>query len=400
MKKTALKLYQAVSGLHDSKAVKEAHKDIFAALNEVSDLELLPLTDLKGKTGTAVLFVATGGVEESVRAAVESSDVRMIYLVADGLQNSLAASMEIAAWLSTKGIGAKIIHGTVAAMTDEILAVNESEVLRGCRVGLMGGPSGWLISSSIDYNYVSDKYGVEFVPVSLEEIIEEFHRSEPADVTGICALPRVEPTEEDLYKALKLTSAIETVVCRHSLDAFTLKCFDLLEPLDTTGCLALAVLNARGIPAGCEGDVPALLTMLLGRRVAGADAFMANPSRVDTNSNEIIFAHCTLPISMGDTNILRSHFESGIGVALQGVLPLGEVTVLKWWGPEMNRYYISRGQLIENLDNPSMCRTQIRLKLEKNVDYFLKNPLGNHHVILLGDHTAALNRFFNHLHNI
>ena len=394
MEKTALKLYQAVSGLHNSEAVKAAHKDIFAAMGEVFDVEMLPVSELKGKTGTVLLFVATGGVEEGVREAIESSDVKMVYLVADGLQNSLAASMEIAAWLGSKGIGAKIIHDTPAAMVNELQSIKAGEALRGCRVGLMGGPSGWLISSDVDYKAVSERYGIEFVPVSLNEIIEEYHRSEPADVSGIHSLRRVEPTKEDLDKALRLTSAIETVVSRHRLDAFTLKCFDLLEPLGTTGCLALAVLNAKGIPAGCEGDVPSLRTMLLARRVAGADAFMANPSRIDTTGNEIIFAHCTLPMTMAGTNILRSHFESGIGVALQGVLPLGDVTVLKWWGPEMNHHFISRGTLVENLDNPSMCRTQVRLKLDESVEYFLKNPLGNHHVIILGDHTAALRRFF------
>ncbi|MDE6783187.1 MAG: fucose isomerase, partial [Paramuribaculum sp.] len=184
------------------------------------------------------------------------------------------------------------------------------------------------------------------------------------------------------------------VVNRYRLDAFTLKCFDLLAPLGTTGCMALAVFNSRGIPAGCEGDVPALLTMLLARRVMGVEAFMANPSHIDRVNNRIIFAHCTLPLAMAERNILRSHFESGIGVALQGVLPLGDVTVVKWWGPEMEHYFISRGRLVENLDNPSMCRTQVCLALDESVDYFLTNPLGNHHIILLGDHSEAFRRFF------
>lgn len=97
---------------------------------------------------------------------------------------------------------------------------------------------------------------------------------------------------------------------------------------------------------------------------------------------------------MADSNILRSHFESGIGVALQGVLPLCDATVVKWWGNEMDRHFISRGRLIANLDNPSMCRTQVCLQLDESVDYFLNGPLGNHHIILLGDHTAALRSFF------
>lgn len=102
-------------------------------------------------------------------------------------------------------------------------------------------------------------------------------------------------------------------------------------------------------------------------------------------------------MDMAPTNILRSHFESGIGVALQGVLPLGEVTVMKWWGPKMDHYFISTGRLIENLDNPSMCRTQVRLHLDESVDYFLNRPLGNHHIILTGNHIEPLLRFFDSL---
>lgn len=392
--KPTLTLYRAISDLHDSEAVRAAHKEIFAALESVFDIEMLPLDALKGADGTAFLFVATGGVEEGVREAVEHSRVSRIYLVADGLQNSLAASMEIAAWLGTKGIGARIVHGAPDDMVSQLLSVRSAEALRGCRVGLIGGASGWLISSNIDFGKVGERYGIEFVRIGLDEVIEEYHRSEPEAVEGIGALGCVEPTAEDLDKALRLTSALGTIVDRYRLDAFTLKCFDLLTPLGTTGCLALAVLNSRGIPAGCEGDVPALLTMLLARRVAGVEAFMANPSRIDRVNNCIIFAHCTLPLAMADRNILRSHFESGIGVALQGVLPLGDVTVVKWWGPEMERHFISRGRLVENLDNPSMCRTQVCLALDESVDYFLTHPLGNHHIILLGDHTDALRRFF------
>lgn len=305
--------------------------------------------------------------------------------------------MEIAAWLRDKGVGAKIIHGPLDAMVDELRSVKVADALRGCRVGLMGSPSGWLISSNIDYKAVSDRYGIEFVPISLDEIVDEYHKSEPAEIDGIYEMEIVEPSRGDLEAALRLTSAIDRVVSRYRLDAFTLKCFDLLSELNTTGCLPLAVLNARGIPAGCEGDVPALLTMLLAERVAGVNAFMANPSRIDTAKNEIIFAHCTLPMDMAPTNILRSHFESGIGVALQGVLPLGEVTVMKWWGPKMDHYFISTGRLIENLDNPSMCRTQVRLHLDESVDYFLNRPLGNHHIILTGNHIEPLLRFFDSL---
>ncbi len=394
--KPILTLYQAVSGLHNPEAVKTAHTDIIAAMEDCFTIEWKSLQALSKQGGTVFLFVATGGVEEGVKAALTDTDVTFVYLIADGLQNSLAASMEISAWLKSQGIGSRIIHGTPEAMVAEMASAKSRMALSGCRVGLLGEPSGWLISSDIDFDKVSKQYGIDFVFVSLDDVVKAYDEVAPADVEGIMALERVEPTTEDLDKALRLTSAIEKVVADYHLDAFTLKCFDLLDTLHTTGCLALAVLNAKGIPAGCEGDVPALLTMLLARKVAGADAFMANPSRIDAARNEIILAHCTLPLRMARRNVLRSHFESGIGVALQGILPEQvSVTVLKWWGKDMDEHFVSAGTLIENLNNPSMCRTQVRLHLDANVNYFLDRPLGNHHVILLGDHTEALNRFFN-----
>lgn len=389
-----LKLYQAASILHDGTAVKSAHAELFEILSEQFVLDIEPVSEIESGTRTPVLFIATGGVEEGVREALRNCDLEKVFLVADGFQNSLAASMEIAAWLKSRGIEAEILHGApqhIAGMLNRLAAPVS---LKGCRVGQLGSPSGWLISSNINYDVVSDKFGIEFVPVALSEIEAEFENAAPAEVDGIYGLKMVEPTRNDLEKALKLTTAIENIVRKYNLDAFSLKCFDLLDSLKTTGCLALAVLNAKGIPAGCEGDMPALLTMLLALKATGAPGFMSNPSRIDSKANEMTIAHCTLPLDMPQSNILRSHFESGIGVALQGIMPLGEATIVKWWGKEMNEYFVSSARLIENLDNPSMCRTQIRMKVDEDVRYFLTRPLGNHHVVLLGNHVEALKKFF------
>lgn len=389
-----LKLFQAASVLHDSAAVKSAHKELFETLNEQFMLEIQPVAQIDRTLKTPILFIATGGVEEGVREALVNSDLTKVYLVADGLQNSLAASMEIAAWLKSRNVEAEILHGTPQHIACALGRLVYPVSLMGCRVGQLGDPSGWLISSDIDYEEVSRRFGIEFVRIPLSEIEEAYNDATPAEVDGIYSLPKVEPSNQDLENALKLTTAIENIVKKYNLDAFSLKCFDLLDSLNTTGCLALSVLNAHGIPAGCEGDMPALLTMLLAQKATGCPGFMSNPSRIDSSNNEITIAHCTLPLNMPQSNILRSHFESGIGVALQGILPLGEATIVKWWGKEMNEYFVSRADLVENLNNPSMCRTQIRLKMDEDVKYFLTHPLGNHHVVLTGNHVEVLRKFF------
>lgn len=387
-----VKIYTAASALHDSAAVENAHKELIAVLDDTLSTEYVPVGEYAGEPKVDLL-VATGGVEEMVREAFAGRMPSKVTLLADGLQNSLAASLEIAAWLRANGCESRIIHDRPEAMVKRF--ATERGMLDGARVGIIHEPSGWLIASDVDYEAVGSRFGIEFVHVALGEVEQAYASvSEGADVCGVRRAPRREPSEKDIEDALRLAEAVRQVVVRHRLDAFTLKCFDLLDSLKTTGCLALSLLSREGVPGGCEGDVPALLTMLLAQRLAGEDAFMANPSRIDVGNNQIILAHCTLPYGMGKDNIMRSHFESGMGVAVQSQLPVGPATVIKWWGKDMGKAFVSDATILENLDNPSMCRTQIKLALDSPVDYFLQRPLGNHHVVVIGHHADTFRKFF------
>lgn len=169
----------------------------------------------------------------------------------------------------------------------------------------------------------------------------------------------------------------------------TIRCFALLDTIKTTSCLALARLNDRGIISSCEGDVPALVTMEVVKSVTGQVSFQANPAIIDVDSNTIILAHCTIPLTMCDSYSYDTHFESGIGLGIKGELPKGKITIVKI-GADLNKFFISRGELIENQDDRSKCRTQVKLKLEESVSYFLTNPLGNHHIIVLGDRVKEI----------
>ena len=93
--------------------------------------------------------------------------------------------------------------------------------------------------------------------------------------------------------------------------------------------MALAELNKRGIIGTCEGDVMAMITMLIARLLTHQSSFQANPSRIDTDNNCITFAHCTVPFDMLEEYKLDTHFESGIGVAIKGEMKKGKVTIFR-----------------------------------------------------------------------
>ncbi|MPN37331.1 hypothetical protein SDC9_184847 [bioreactor metagenome] len=168
----------------------------------------------------------------------------------------------------------------------------------------------------------------------------------------------------------------------------------MLAPLKSTGCTALAILNAEGTYAGCEGDVPALIAMCLLGELSGQPIFMANPSRIVSSRNEIVFAHCTLPINMPTAFRCMTHFESGLGVAFAGELPLGELTVFKCSGL-LDRYFVGKGELIENLHETNLCRTQLKIHMNnEDLNYFLTKSIGNHHLICIGDYSEIVREFF------
>lgn len=382
----SLTIYRAASPIHSPEAVERAHTELLAALSGVFDLNILPISQLPPSADHAIIFMATGGVEQTVSEQLSTNPPRRVTLLADGLQNSLAASLETAAWLNTRSIPVRIIHDTPERMASQLAESLDDRfaIIAGARIGLIGPSSSWLIASDIDRDAVQRRYNIKFIDIPLVEVEEAFSRALPADIPGLDAMPRIEPDRDDMTRALRLHTALTEIVKRYSLDALTIRCFDLLSSLHTTGCLPLAILNSQGIAAGCEGDIPALLTMLWAYRLTGHMGFMANPSRIDTANNTITLAHCTLPLNMASRNILRSHFESGIGVALQGIIDPGPVTLLKWWGRDMDHLFAATGQLTENTNNPSMCRTQVVLHLDQPIDSLLTTPLANHHIIIPG----------------
>ena len=265
--------------------------------------------------------------------------------------------------------------------------------LNGFRLARVGKPSDWLIASDVDAQEAKEYNDITIIDVSMEEFFTEIEKGEYVDNPYTELIKSKGFNEKEIEKALNIYGALRRIVDRYELDGITVRCFDLLDTVRSTGCSALAILNAEGIYASCEGDVPALLSMAVLGELSGMPVFMANPSRIDTDNNEIIFAHCTLPINMPQDFEIMTHFESQLGVAFRGKLAQGPVTVFKCDGL-MNEYFVSKAELLKNLTEYNLCRTQIQLKMDKPVTYFLRESIGNHHLIVEGDYTAQVEEFF------
>ena len=403
-------LYTLTSPLHDEAAVNAASASFVSEIEEILGWKFEyhgPDFSTYGSEELSLIYVRTGGTEGLFQEVFANLD-GPILLLTSGKSNSLAASMEILSFLNQQGRSGEIIHGSVSYIAERIKVLAQvakaHKVLRGSRLGVIGAPSDWLISSTPDASALYERLGIELVDVPISELVEEYHVTDFGQGSEVADKAKAEfeshaPATLQKYSegAFKIYCALKSLIKRYELNGLTLRCFDLLDSLGNTGCLALAILNAEGIPAGCEGDVPALVSMTIGSALTGVSGFQANPSRIDPQTGEILFAHCTVPLNMLRSYTFNTHFESGIGIAISGNIPVGDATVFKVSG-DLNTYFCCPAELLKCQSEASLCRTQAVLKIKGDAeaicrDYFLKKPVGNHHIIFPGDHQALFEAF-------
>ena len=344
----------------------------------------------------ALLYVASGGSEGYFLEVFGRLKEKRCYILTSGESNSLAASMEILSYLRKHGGEGEILHGDIAQVAAQIQLLRGAHralsSLRGKRLGCIGAPSDWLIASDYDSAAAERRLGLGFVQIPMEELLSEIVRKtyEPNEYTE--AFLGKEFDREEVEKALHVYGAFARLVSRYGLSGLTVRCFDLLDTVHTTGCLGLSILNNLGVWGGCEGDLPTLLSMAVMGSVTGQPLFMCNPSRFDTRAGTALFAHCTVPTAMLRDYCLNTHFESCIGAAVQGTFEPGDCTLFKCEG-DLSRYYVQEGRILETDFSPMLCRTQIRVGLD-DFSYFLTRPINNHHLICRGRHADEIDAFF------
>ena len=360
-----------------------------------------------------VLVVGTGGTEHLVldawAARTAGRRAGAALLVTHPGHNSLPAALEALARLHQDGQRGRIVHlagldhdadvATLRAAVDDLRTWGE---LVETRIGLVGEPSDWLVASSPPATAVAARWGPTVVPVPIRDLVERTRgvpwravRSLAADLM-VAAEGLDGPEPPALVDASRVYPALRSLADEHHLDALSVRCFDLVTELRTSGCVALAKCNDERLVAGCEGDLVSTIAMVWAERLLDQIPWMANPATLDPAAGTVALAHCTVPRSIVEGYRLRSHFESGEGVGIEGHIPLGPVTMVRLGGRHLDRVWLAEGQIVADGADPDRCRTQILVRLDRGgtVDDLLHRPLGNHLVVVPGAHLDRLRRWW------
>ncbi len=328
-----------------------------------------------------VIAVLSGGTEAQFVDLVKAKKIdlkRPVYLMVSEYSNSLPAALEILSFIRQRNGMAKIMQHAKDTIfpdvseTESLTRTPLEKVLKNdkkVRLGVIGKPSDWLIASQVNYKEILEKTNSELVDIPFDEL---------------ASLGEVDlgmKGAEDIYIRLKV------IIDKYKLDGITLRCFDLFTTVKNTGCLAVSKLNDEGIPAGCESDIPVLLTLMACKRLTGEPGWMANPARI-TAEGKILLAKCTIALKMTEKHEFTNHFESGIGVAIHGEVAPGEYTLVKL-SNDLKRLLAVNVTVTGCQYEQNLCRTQVWIQSTPIVSqYLLTSPLSNHHILIKGHHAA------------
>ena len=329
------------------------------------------------KKGEPILaFCASGGTEAGfLKLALENPQSPAVILV-HKKANSFAAGCEISSRLNQEfkqGNRAPAIFVNVEdkKRVDAILraaSVASAFAQKTPKMGIIGEPSDWLIGSGKYAKGLPEKFGIKSEQIPIATLVD-----------------KVKKENKSLYNSLR------EIIDEHGLDAFTIRCFDLLSSLKTTTCLEVSRLNDENIISACEGDIPATITMMIMQKMTGSPVFMANPTSVELDKDVARFAHCTIPKRLCTSSVIKTHFESGIGHAIAGKVKEGTWTVARFG---VDRSVMASKCEIHNPEtlSPNQCRTQIIADITHDFASRLRNGevLGNHVLLVPGDIQQSL----------
>lgn len=338
-------------------------------------------------TDPDVLYFLTGGSERSAIGSMEKGGFYL--MIANSESNSNASAMEVKAALRKMEVGAVLLDEEEEATLQTLIRFSKAKSalaqLDGQSLGLIGEVSEWLVASDIKPEILKSSFGINLKKISWESLPDFKDMMSPIEFREMFAMGNAQEVE----KAGQVYSLIKSSIEKQKFDAVTVECFSLVQNKSVSGCLALAMLNYEGIPAACEGDIASAAGMMLSKALTGQIPWMANVSKI--GYEKTLLAHCTIAPNLVSDFTIDTHFETGVGTAIQGKFIEDEITAFRF-DESVSRLFVAKGKVKNRPQYSNACRTQVEVVFPKSsVDCLRDNPLGNHHLILPGDHLEELN---------
>lgn len=263
----------------------------------------------------------------------------------------------------------------------------------------------WEITSNL--SIAEDKLGVAFVEVKTDDLVERTRnltRGEKKKAKTIAkqlmntAVQKTQGSpisEEEVRKATELYVAMKAYIDQHNATASTIVCRQWIQESDhPTPCVALMLLQEEGIPGACQGDIDALLTMVMFKRAADVMSSMGNNFEV---SGELGVGHCVLsrylchPTTPLQPHYIADYHGRKASSTVHTTIPRGQVVTIARLTRNLENLILTHGTIIDNLDLEDRCRNTLVIHVEDTARVLrAMKGLQQHLVVACGNHTKEM----------
>ncbi len=222
--------------------------------------------------------------------------------------------------------------------------------------------------------------------------VKELARSYRENAKGI-----LEPREPEIVTAAKVHFACKRILEAEQGDAIMIDC---LRRGELMPCMSFMTLRDEGIPAGCENDLGATLTLMLVQHLFDRPGFQANPC-YDTERNHFFASHCTSasklfgPTGPQQPYLLRNYGHTNDPTCVPQVLwREGEdVTMAHYLPGNQGQMLVYTGRVVKSYEMPPVggCRTNVAFTVKEHEN--VCDVKGHHNVVFYGNFGRQLRRF-------
>ncbi len=250
---------------------------------------------------------------------------------------------------------------------------------------------------------VEDALGVEIVQRSIEDLRELWEGADASAAEEIAAqwLEKAAEVDEsarrDIVECAKMYLAMDALLEETEANALTVNCraWDLLSCEEFgafySPCMGLTHLRWRRIPAACEADICALMSMCVLNYVTGTPAFLGNIAQIFPERNSVrIGGHAACTVDMegegGPLEGYRLRDYGGRG-GLASYLPIeaGQPVTIARFDKRFEELSLAAGKT-------NQTEQGFEVTLGDVSDFMHRCLTGDHYIVAYGDHVEPVSR--------
>jgi L-fucose isomerase-like protein len=178
---------------------------------------------------------------------------------------------------------------------------------------------------------------------------------------------------------------------------------DLEMEHKTTPCLATSLLNERGLPASCQGDLSALLTVAAMIYLSRKSVFMGNLGAGGDGGDAdgaISISHSAPGLRMDGLNAPRLPYglhpfgvmEWGTALHVDLLQAKDTYATVARFDPLAERLLVTTGEIVQSVTVEDFCKQMVQIRVPDAAGFLRRahTDYGGHFTVVCGDYVRQL----------